>query len=172
LRTTFVLAVWLALPLSADATSIKGLAFDCTGVELNHVDQSNLTDAEKLLLMQQALFDSIDRYSACMKNVQGEMAKGSDSGANAAAGEGVDGQMGVGSDGTINTEQTPIEIANDPAAIQKNTIAPPRGAGPKVIPPADNASAICKLLYEEIKNEQDKAVRQRLSEEYNRYGCN
>ncbi|MFC3092937.1 hypothetical protein DRW07_01795 [Alteromonas sediminis] len=165
------LALWFAVfsmasTSGAMATSIKGLAFDCTGVELSQANQANLTDAEKLLLMQQALIDSVDQYSSCMKKVQDDMVNngsetGSDGGA-ATASQAKDGSV-VSQTNDNNVEQTPS--IPPPKTVTSN------GRGPKVIPPADNASAICKLLYEEIKSEQDSTTQQRLSEEYKRYGC-
>lgn len=165
----------------------KGAAYDCTGVEVEHVDPKRLTKAEQIALLENSLLNSVDRYSKCIAKVQSQMAAsgggGGGSGTESEGGESGEGAQGAepgeqeglgsqegateGMEGQTTTSQTNSASGTVPNPTQSG------GGGKRnqVIPPKDNDNIICALLWDEITNSTDEAEKQGLIKEYEDLKC-
>ncbi|WP_157795512.1 hypothetical protein [Pseudoalteromonas ruthenica] len=167
MRTCFVLLILLS-SLSVSAEQPPYRAYDCTAVEIEEVDPATLTKEERISLMENALLDSVNRYSTCMDQVQQSMAAQQ-------AGE------GTGHNNTQATQQTQKQAQGQNEMLQQqaqnNTEVDDkeRKAGPgreqQVVAPKDNDSIICTMLYEEIQKETNEATRSALLQQYEDYRC-
>lgn len=125
-------AVVAAAPALAQSTADPqmngslGTSQDCTQIEVQYADDPTLTDAEKVALMDRALFQSLSRYDGC-KNASfksggggggGSAAGGGDTGAGNGSGNG----GGAGSTGGMRgTESTSNSIGSKSIASSDMT---------------------------------------------------
>jgi hypothetical protein len=86
----------LTLKGFAEAESTVSAAYDCTVVQLEAVDESTLTKAERIARMDQVLLDSIDQYDNCLERLISSNAAGGSGGAGAGEGSGGTGEAGAG----------------------------------------------------------------------------
>ncbi|VAX08074.1 hypothetical protein MNBD_GAMMA26-1720 [hydrothermal vent metagenome] len=176
----FLLMVFVSYSIMAQDAALPKSSYDCTRLAINNVDELELTRQEKLDMLEGAFFDSIDRYSECMDRVQADMAKSSGSGNGAAngssTGSGINESSSSGTS-SHNDQQNTNEAStqNVNQSPQPKPIHPgdtlPRGAPDQVIAPKDNDSIICKILYDEIANESDQAIKSGLIKQHDQYDC-
>ena len=188
-----LLALLLVLPPLAIGQEISSNiapsnAYDCTIVELDAVDEANLTTAERIALMDVSLLDSIDKHDNCIDQVVSDnAASGSGQGSGVGlAGEGLEGADGesiegenssdvsAGENGSGQSENT-TEQANSGDATTKQrdnaNQADGNGAKNQDIAVKDNDTAVCRLLKDELKIETDPKKQSELKEIYNSYQC-
>ncbi|WP_139119074.1 hypothetical protein [Pseudoalteromonas sp. BMB] len=152
-------------------------AYDCTAVELEAVDASTLTTEEQIALLEQSLFNSVDKYSTCMEKVQKKMsatsaAKGSgaNSGAGANTTSGTNGDS-IASAGTGVSENTAASSGSSANSETNSNRSGSSGAENQVVAPKDNDSVVCTMIYEEISKESDPKAKEKMKEQYKQYNC-
>lgn len=166
---------------SAEEITAPTDAYDCTVVQLEAVDDTRLTKTEIIERMDSSLLDSIDQYDTCIDQVVNSNAE-SDSGAQADSGlAGEDSETGNESSqqGESNTQaENATEQTNSEADTNRNreqvkedAQLEGNGAQSQDIAPQDNDSAVCRLLKNELKIEQDPKKQSELKEIYNNYKC-
>ncbi|WP_440056723.1 hypothetical protein ACSLBF_17735 (plasmid) [Pseudoalteromonas sp. T1lg65] len=160
-------------------------AYDCTAVELDAVDASKLTKEEQIALLEESLFNSVDKYSTCMEKVQKKMsastakgsgangggagangASGSNGGSGASAGTGASESAATSSGSSANSENT-----NTSNSETNSNRSGSSGAENKIVAPKDNDSVVCGMIYEEIGKESDPVAKEKLKEQYKQYNC-
>ena len=67
MRSILLLLVFIILPVCAAAQDPIGDAIDCTDIRINYIDDPNLTKEERLILMEKALMESINKFDYCQK---------------------------------------------------------------------------------------------------------
>lgn len=183
-----------AVAVAQSSTYQKGEAYDCTGVEIEEVDPSTLTIEEQIALLDEALLDSVDRYSNCINAVQSKMAASSGGGGGSGGGNGSGGagegsasqegseqdgsEQGNAEEGTEETESleemnesSEISSPNSGTSSSAKSTKGTTGAKDKLIPPKDNDNIVCALLWDEISSSTDAAEKQGLIEEYEDLQC-
>ncbi|MFY8275511.1 hypothetical protein AAEU32_15415 [Pseudoalteromonas sp. SSDWG2] len=150
------------------------VAHDCTGVEIAEIDPESLTKEERILLMENALLDSVNRYSTCLQKVQTEMAQSQSQ----SAGQDVSEAQDASNTPAENNSLTAQRPANETHSTMDNASSSEKekreiGAGreQQVVAPKDNDSIICTMLYEEIQRETNDATRDALIKQYKDYNC-
>ena len=173
-------------PVQSEQAISAGI--DCTNIEINYQDNPELSKAEKLILMEQAFYDSLNKFELCnlstnvsTSSASSGAAEGSSSGSAASAGEDA-------SEAT-NTAKQQASIADDtlqgtePEVKLPNTTSPPlvdstatkpaggnsNGKTPEDIPPAANDDAIAAQIRLAAELETDPETRKKLWDEYRKY---
>ncbi len=174
-----LLSLFFAVSLFAEQPpqGSLGVAYDCTGVEIAEVDPAMLTKAEQIKLMENALLDSVNRYSTCLEKVQKDMTQSQSQGANL---RGDNAQNSQESDANANLQnassteqnsQTPLSTMDDQVTTEKEKNKAGGGREQQIVKPKDNDSIICTMLYEEIQKETNEATREALVQQYKDYNC-
>jgi hypothetical protein len=182
----------LTLKGFAEAESTVSAAYDCTVVQLEAVDESTLTKAERIARMDQVLLDSIDQYDNCLERLISSNAAGGSGGAGAGEGSGGAGEAGAGQSGTgegattatgnedgsqsalASTEASSTDASqnNDPAQTNNASRSGGNsGAKNQEIGSRDNDAAVCQLLKEELATETDPKKQAELKEIFHNYRC-
>ncbi len=154
---------------------------DCGKSEIRYVDDPSLTRAERLMRMEQAFFDSVNRFEACELSQQ---SSASDGNAGGDSGAGTDGGAGAAT-ATASQEMQGTEAetfpdsSSDQASPENETEIPPghntstasadNGAIPEDIPAANNDDAIAAQIRLAAENETDPEIREKLWNEYRKY---
>ena len=175
IRRLFLIACLGALSLFTIAQDayVPQSAYDCTMVNTDDVDASQLTIIERIALEELAFFASIEGYSSCMGQVQAQAAK--EIGAGAGGGSGSGAGESEGENGADGDEAASDGLAADTHKAMASR--PPRGdsrrngAKDKVLAPKDNDSIVCQILHEEINNENNRQKKADLQKEYRKYNC-
>ncbi len=167
---------------------------DCSNISVDYLNNPNLTQQEKIELMDKALFHSLNKYEGC-QNIRaraaasGGGASGGQSGGRQSSGEG--GGSGKGGSGastassdmsgtqTPAVEETLNNRINDKADAEQahedsNTPvqnAHIKGSGkiPDDIPPVDNDSILEAQIRQAAMDETDPAIKAKLWDEYRKY---
>ncbi|WP_105200428.1 MULTISPECIES: hypothetical protein [unclassified Pseudoalteromonas] len=174
MRVVLLCLLLAGLPLAASQAPIQ-TAYDCTAVEIDEIDPATLTKQERIKLMENALLDSVNKYSTCLDKVQQQMASDqAQASASAQGQEQQDAQAQSQSQGT-STEQMTQELplsTQDPALTkEQEKMKSGGGRAQQVVKPKDNDSIICTMLYEEITKETNDATKQALIKQYEDYNC-
>lgn len=162
---------------------------DCSEVSIDYSDDPTLTRAEKIDRMEQAFFESINRFELCnLSNQTNASAQSSQSGGEAAAGaEGgddgsfADGQSSMASQQMQGTEapeetatafpETGSPSAND--TLEQGTVissgSADNGAVPEDIPAANNDDAVAAQIRLAAERETDPEIKKKLWNEYRKY---
>ncbi|EKE80632.1 hypothetical protein [Idiomarina xiamenensis] len=178
-------------------TYVPGAAYDCSGISLDQQDPTSLTREEKIAQLEKTLQHSIDDYATCLQQVQADMASAEQQSGQAAAGQTGNGQSGAGqaqgqqqgeqgaqqSSSTQTTseqqhqqqrsQQGESSTTEQEALPAAQPGSPPQGAGGprQAVPPADNASVLCTLLWQQIEQASDAASKEKLTQQYLDYNC-
>ncbi len=153
------------------------MAYDCTGVEIAEVDPAMLTKAEQIKLMENALLDSVNRYSTCLDKVQKGMTQSQSQGASSG---GDNAQNAQQSDANANQQtassteqnsQTPLSTMDEQVTTDTEKNKAGGGREQQIVKPKDNDSIICTMLYEEIQKETNETTREALVQQYKDYKC-
>lgn len=182
---SMVAMVFFVYPLAAlsewQSTSVPlTSAYECTQVALDDVNQALLTKEERIALLDDSLYASIDSYSTCVSAVaQNKSGGGAGQGASdAGSGQTALAESGGGSAGSLqeeanaagtngNDEIPPMQNRIGASISGKSSTTSVRG----IIAPKDNDRIICKLLYQEITKTQDPDMLKGLRQQYNNYAC-
>lgn len=154
---------------------------DCGQSEIHYVDDPSLTRSERLMRMEQAFFDSVNRFEACELSQQSSSSGGSagnDSGTGTDGGDGA--ATATASQEMQGTEaQTFPDSSPDQASPESETEIPfgqntatasaDNGAIPEDIPAANNDDAIAAQIRLAAENETDPEIREKLWNEYRKY---
>jgi len=89
MRSTLLLLAFIILPISAAGQNPIGDTIDCTDIRVDYSDDPNLTREERLILMDEALMESINKFEHCQK--QKALNGGTDASNNESAGSSVQG---------------------------------------------------------------------------------
>ncbi|MFT5419934.1 MAG: hypothetical protein ACI9D5_000675 [Candidatus Endobugula sp.] len=197
--SSLALAQGLEQILGGDAggSAVPSDAYDCTVVQLEAVDETMLTKAERIARMDTSLLDSIDKHDNCIDQVVNNNAT---SGSEAGAGSGSGGDGGGSEDSEAGNEKgseasnesaesspegkdntqaenapeqanSEVETNEQQEQTEKNTELEGNGAKSQDIAPQDNDSAVCLLLKDELNIEKDPKKQSELKEIYNNYHC-
>ncbi|HSG92529.1 MAG TPA: hypothetical protein VK999_02365 [Methylotenera sp.] len=177
------LTILLLLPLMLVADDEKTAEPDCGQADIRYRDDPSLSRAERIVLMEKAFYDSINRFEACELANQSASSSANNSG----GGSGDDGD-GAQSDGLSEKSATASQDmqGTDPAleipppmaeqALQDSesgtTQSPAsarNGAIPEDIPAANNDDAIAAQIRLAAESETDPEIREKLWNEYRKY---
>lgn len=159
---------------SAQAQDAISAGIDCSDIDIDYVDNPELTRAEKIALMEKAFYDSLNKFELC--KLSSPSTSSSNSGGQSGAEAAGTGTESVASDALQGTESamdpaetTPIADAGTAEDTSGNTNAPSNGRTPEDIPPAANDDAIAAQIRLAAEAETDTEIRKRLWDEYRNY---
>lgn len=177
--------VCLALPSIAAAEEPQNTEVDCGSSEIRYVDDPTLTRQERLARMQQAFFDSVNRFEACELSSQSSASGGDnagDAGSGAEDGTGASENAAAASQAMQGTEEEAETFPDSPSgqgSVDEETEIPPgqntasasadNGAIPEDIPQANNDDAVAAQIRIAAENETDPDIREKLWNEYRKY---
>nr|VFJ69871.1 MAG: hypothetical protein BECKFW1821C_GA0114237_102024 [Candidatus Kentron sp. FW] len=99
----------------AQAQDSIGSSIDCTNIEIPYSENADLTRAERLALMDQAFFGSLEQFDLCQSTRNNRNASGA-SGGGGGGGSGASGGGGAGdasgAEGSDNTNETLESLAS------------------------------------------------------------
>nr|VFK28360.1 MAG: hypothetical protein BECKMB1821I_GA0114274_100620 [Candidatus Kentron sp. MB]VFK74217.1 MAG: hypothetical protein BECKMB1821H_GA0114242_100238 [Candidatus Kentron sp. MB] len=193
---TVVLCLSLGISQSQAQDGIASSS-DCSHIDIPYTENANLTREERIALMDQAFFDSLEQFELCQsaRNSQGGGGGAGGGGGGSAGGGTASGSPNDGSNGGTTTESfassdiagteepMPPPVAKDlpdldtdpeqTAGIPSEDDTRPRtlgsGKAPEDIPPADNDDALAAQIRHAAENERDPKKRARLWNEYRKY---
>jgi hypothetical protein len=146
---------------------------DCSDIDIDYVDNPDLTRAERIALMEKAFYDSLNKFELCKLS--------SPSTSSSSSGEQAGTQAGSGTESVASEELQGTESADEPAEagsmadaqvdedISGTTNAPSNGRTPEDIPPAANDDAIAAQIRLAAEAETDPEIRKKLWDEYRKY---
>lgn len=179
--------------------SEAGYVSDCTDVSVEYEDDPSLTAEERLTLMEQSFYRSLNKFDLC--HDASSNSNGVDAGAGGANGTG-DSDSGdaegtstatsdmSGTEGTSaekSSEGTAVSISSEISGAESDTSTPASvnsdgqtegnepldeldgGSTPEDIPSADNDSVLEAQIRQAAINETDPDVKARLWNEYRKY---
>jgi len=180
-------------------SALPSIAFDCTSVSVNYMDDPLLTRDEKLALMNQALFTSLSKFDACQRS-QTNAGGAASNNAGDSIGTGESGQQGAsaasGGESLATSDMVGQEKpkTNEGEAGQSLNAAwsTPRGQKgskkfdkvkgttsgsasigngklPEDIPPANNDSVLEAQIRQAAINETNHEIKAKLWNEYRKY---
>ncbi|MFQ5344817.1 MAG: hypothetical protein ACE5DZ_02520 [Mariprofundus sp.] len=159
---------------------------DCTEVSIRYKDHPELTRQEKIGLMDQALFHSLNKYERCQRN-QANTASGENDANGGQAGNGTDSasDSSTASSEMSGTETPAIQKAStdntgshtkpesmpsgDKTGHVQNTPIKRVGKIPDDIPPVDNDSVLEAQIRHAATIETDPVIKEKLWNEYRKY---
>lgn len=169
----------LLLPLTVLAAETEKTAEQqCGEAKILYRDDPALSRAERLVLMEKAFYDSINRFEACKLASQSSASSASNSGGGGEyQGDGLSENSATASQEMQGTEaelEIPPPMAEqDLQNIQSGNIDSPasanNGAVPEDIPAANNDDAIAAQIRLAAEAETDPEIRQKLWNEYRKY---
>ncbi|MEX0614639.1 MAG: hypothetical protein WD177_01915, partial [Methylophaga sp.] len=149
----------MLLPLMLVADDEKNAEPDCGQADIRYLDDPSLSRAERIVLMEKAFYDSINRFEACELANQSASSSASNSGGSGADGEseqsdGLSENSATASQdmqGTDPTLEIPPPMAEqDMQESDSGTTQSPssarNGAIPEDIPAANNDDAIAAQI--------------------------
>ena len=186
-----LLAALLAAGLSSaqeDGGSSIGAADDCSDISVDFDARSDLTEQERIRLMDRALMRSLNKYERCqMAQERSASAGGGAAGSGGGAGDGGGGGAGGQGSSTASSEMSGTEAPSEQEAAsslasselptskpeggtpEDGTHLPGSGKIPDDIPPADNDSVLEEQIRQAAMNETDPVIKEKLWNEYRKY---
>jgi hypothetical protein len=158
-----------------------GQEFDCTDFQIEQVKKGELTKEERIAALDDAFYQSVDRYQVCSQQATAQQQNPTASGgASAAAGGGASGGQGTSNEQTDQqqeqgqeqrqqTEQTTSVKNTQTTVTQDETLSQGPGRTPEDIPPVDNDSVLQRQIREAAMAEKDPEKRRKLWELYRKY---
>jgi len=169
---------------------------DCSNISVDYENDPNLTQQERIELMDKALFHSLSKYESCQSSRSSATGGGGASGGQAGGGAG--GGAGSGGSGTSTASsdlsgtepsetETSAETGTSAASAREKTDGEAlavneetnahgesrqvKGSGkiPDDIPPVDNDSVLEAQIRQAAMNEQDPIIKEKLWNEYRKY---
>ncbi|MDQ6988186.1 MAG: hypothetical protein Q9M25_10320 [Mariprofundaceae bacterium] len=170
---------------------------DCTNISVDYENDPNLTQQEKIQLMDKALFHSLSKYESCQNNhssAGGGGSSGGSQGSGGAAGGGSGASTASAEMSGTETSETEtseneasaaqqassassngktnadaLAINEKPDAHTESIRAKGSGKTPDDIPPVDNDSVLEAQIRQAAMNEQDPIIKEKLWNEYRKY---
>ena len=186
-----LLAALLAAGLSSaqeDGGSSIGAADDCSDISVDFDARSDLTEQERIRLMDRALLKSLNKYERCqMAQERSAAAGGGAAGNGGGSGDGGGGGAGGQGSSTASSEMSGTEVSGEQEAAsslvsselptskpeggtpEDGTHLPGSGKIPDDIPPADNDSVLEEQIRQAAMNETDPVIKEKLWNEYRKY---
>lgn len=152
-----------------------GEDIDCTDVRIHFADAPNLTQEERLRLMDQALSDSLNKFEFCQSIKESNEASGSTS-SGAGAGNGTPNSIASavlsGTD-SPSTDQDPSaqmsQTKHDSSSPPDGEFTGANGKLPEDIPTAANDDVLAAQIRYAAENEKDPTKKKLLWDEYRKY---
>lgn len=174
-----VYSVLALASLSDSYANESGSEQDCSEAGVDYDKSSGKTKDEIIAEMDQALYESLNRYDGCVsqkKNSEsssggGGGAAGSNGGGSAtsSASSGIEGSEPAISQSQRNQQANTVEGEENKLPAKTQDQALENGKIPEDIPPADNDNILQKKIREAAMNETDPVKRERLWDEYRKY---
>ncbi len=168
-------------------------SIDCTEVKVDYVDDASLTREERLRRMDEAFFESLNRFELCQEaKEKGQAAASAPASADGGSG-GSDGEAGTSGEESVASTQmsgteTPQEYppaegfeALEPKPLQSSqemdettsktggNVKLANGKTPDDIPSAENDDALAAQIRHAAENEPDPVKSRQLWNEYRKY---
>ncbi len=183
-------SVWLSLTVlmlwsfTLVADDEQTAETDCGQADIRYRDDPSLSRAERIVLMEKAFYDSINRFENCELANQSSSSSASNSGGGGSGG-GADGAQNDGlSENSATASQEmqgtdpaleipPPMVEQDMQDSESGTMESPasarNGAIPEDIPAANNDDAIAAQIRLAAEAETDPEIRKKLWNEYRKY---
>jgi hypothetical protein len=152
---------------SAEPAAQQAEADNCTVFRLDEGNDELLTKQEKVEQMNGELFDSIDRYDACVPQIIAQAGSGG-KGGNGGSGE-EEGEEGEGAAGSEGVEGEAPDESENTASTDRRQRMLPVGSVPKDIPPADNDSVLEAQIRAAAMSEKDPKKQKKLWDQLRKY---
>lgn len=169
----------LLLPLLLVAEDEKTAEQVCGEAEIRYRDDPSLSRTERLVLMEKAFYDSVNRFEACelVNQPAAAITDNAGGGGGNAAGEGLSENAATASQQMRGTE---AELEMPPPMAEQNSqntetgdldtsASAGNGAIPEDIPAANNDDAIAAQIRLAAESETDPQIREKLWNEYRKY---
>lgn len=175
---------------NAEEITVPTDAYDCTVVQLEALDESMLTIAERIEKMDASLLDSIDQHDTCIDQVVNNNAASDSETSSGSSGEDTEtgseaaidaskedaesseqGRENTQAEKAIEQGNSEVEPNNQQEQAKRDAKLEGNGAKSQDIAPQDNDSAVCRLLKDELKIEKDPKKQSELRKIYNNYNC-
>jgi len=195
LSSYFLICFMIAFSLSAinaQAQNPISSSYDCSDIQVDYENDPTLTEDEKIALMDQAFFESLNQYDACQSAASTMSGGGASGGGNGGGGEGSAAGMQGGGESIASSSMSgteapkPVMPAHDISEsdaeegnIEGNESAdenlPPiqqagtGGAVPADLPSADNDDALASQIRYAATQETDPVKKAQLWNEYRKY---
>ncbi|MDX1574442.1 MAG: hypothetical protein R3341_10505 [Methylophaga sp.] len=156
---------------------------DCGEADIRYRDDPSLSRAERIVLMEKAFYDSINRFENC--ELANQSSSSSASNNDSGAGAGADGAQSDGlsensatasqeMQGTDPALEIPPSMAeqdmqDSESAMMESPASARNGAIPEDIPAANNDDAIAAQIRLAAEAETDPEIRKKLWNEYRKY---
>ncbi|MDX1751322.1 MAG: hypothetical protein R3271_13485 [Methylophaga sp.] len=183
-----IFPIVLIASLNVNAEEAAEAIEDCGEAEIRYSDSPELTRAERIVLMEKAFFDSVNRFESCNlsdpNNTSADSSDGGDSGGQDGR-ENQDGNTGNNSVASQEMQGSEPETENslppqagtedsDEQSENEGGSAVPsggadNGAIPEDIPSANNDDAIAAQIRLAAEAEQDPEIKKKLWNEYRKY---
>lgn len=177
--TAFVLSVLLSSPSVVYAEDSISSGIDCTDIDIDYVDNPELTRAEKIALMEKAFYDSLNKFELCKlsspasnasssgNSGQAGAESGNNAGGNAVASEELQGTESEIESSETTSASTSETQSDETTSGPINSLS--NGRTPEDIPPAANDDAIAAQIRLAAEAETDPEIRKKLWDEYRKY---
>lgn len=171
----------LLLPLILVADDEQVAEPGCGQADIRYLDDPSLSRAERIVLMEKAFYDSINRFEACKLANQSSSSSASNSGEGSGSyGEQSDGlsensatasQEMQGTDAALEIPPSMAEqdMQDSESDTMQSSASARNGATPKDIPAANNDDAIAAQIRLAAESETDPEIREKLWNEYRKY---
>lgn len=179
------LMMLLLLPMMLVAEDQQIVEPDCGQADIRYLDDPSLSRAERIMLMEKAFYDSINRFEACKFAEQSLSSSANNSAGGGGSGAEGDGEQSNGlseNNATASQEMQGTDPALElppPMAEQalpdsepgtpQSTANARNGAIPEDIPAANNDDAIAAQIRLAAESETDPEIREKLWNEYRKY---
>lgn len=173
---TFIFVFFLSGYSVAQESNSDKAEDNCEVVGINYQDNPEMTRSERLALMEQAFYESLNKFEDCNTAPKSNSSSSSTSstgnagaGGASAASESLQGtepeamEEPVSSSASAGSEETTGSGATGPHAAATN------GRIPEDIPPAENDDAIAAQIRLAAEAESDPETREKLWNEYRKY---
>ena len=156
-------------------------SIDCTDVSVDYSDDLSLSREERLRLMDEAFFRSLNKFELCQSAKKmaeiGGTAGGGEKGAGDGSGE-TGGEAGTSSTGEsvassamsgTETSEEKSQDRDEGENINSGNKTRSNGKLPEDIPPAENDDVLAAQIRYAAENETDPVKKKRLWNEYRKY---
>lgn len=188
-KRAVLLSTLFLVSIQAHADETTEAPVDCGKAEIRYSDSPELTQAERLALMEKAFFDSVNRFESCqLTDPNNTSADSSNSGDNGGQGGGQNQDGNIGNNAVANQEMQGTEpesaesvpsqtgsesydgsYEQDDNGTTISSGGSQNGAIPEDIPSANNDDAIASQIRLAAEAEQDPEIKKKLWNEYRKY---
>lgn len=179
------LTVLSVLPFTLVADDEQTAEVNCGEADIRYRDDPSLSRAQRIVLMEKAFYDSINRFEACKFADQSSSSSANNSGGGSGSGAEGDAEQSDGlseNNATASQEMqgtdpaleippsmTEQDMQDSESGITQSPASARNGAVPKDIPAANNDDAIAAQIRLAAESETDPEIREKLWNEYRKY---